>query len=86
LLELGVGFAFVGSQHRVQVGSEELYLDLLFYHLKLRAFVDRVVAENSLRDVSRPIGVSEYQLSAAVPEKLRGTLPTIGELENELSE
>jgi hypothetical protein len=131
LLELGVGFAFVGSQYRLQVGSEEFFLDLLFYHLKLRAYVvvdlkmqafrpefagkmnfylsavnellrheddqpsiglilcktrDRVVAEYSLRDVSKPIGVSEYQLAAALPEKLKGTLPTIEELENELSE
>jgi predicted nuclease of restriction endonuclease-like (RecB) superfamily len=39
LLELGVGFAFVGSQHRLQVGSEEFFLDFLFYHLKLRAYV-----------------------------------------------
>lgn len=37
--ELGVGFAFVGSQYRLQVGSEEFFVDLLFYHLKLRAYV-----------------------------------------------
>jgi predicted nuclease of restriction endonuclease-like (RecB) superfamily len=131
LLELGVGFAFVGSQYRLQVGSEEFFLDLLFYHLQRRAYVvvdlkmqefrpefagkmnfyltavndllrhqgdqpsiglilcktrDRVVAEYSLRDVSKPIGVSEYQLAAALPEKLKGTLPTIEGLENELSE
>lgn len=39
LLELGVGFAFVGSQHRLVVGGDEFFLDLLFYHLKLRCFV-----------------------------------------------
>jgi len=39
LLELGVGFAFVGSQYRLTVGNEEFYIDLLFYHLKLRAYV-----------------------------------------------
>jgi predicted nuclease of restriction endonuclease-like (RecB) superfamily len=39
LLELGVGFAFVGSQYRLTVGSEGFYTDLLFYHLKLRAYV-----------------------------------------------
>ncbi|NER80063.1 MAG: DUF1016 domain-containing protein [Leptolyngbya sp. SIO1D8] len=39
LLELGVGFAFVGSQYCLEVGGEEFYLDLLFYHLKLRCFV-----------------------------------------------
>ena len=36
LLELGVGFAFVGSQYRLTVGNEEFFIDLLFYHLKLR--------------------------------------------------
>ncbi|MGH9444669.1 MAG: PDDEXK nuclease domain-containing protein [Terriglobia bacterium] len=39
LLELGIGFAFVGSQYPLHVGGEELRIDLLFYHLKLRAFV-----------------------------------------------
>ena len=39
LLELGAGFAFVGRQVRLQVGPEELIVDLLFYHLKLRCFV-----------------------------------------------
>jgi predicted nuclease of restriction endonuclease-like (RecB) superfamily len=39
LLELGVGFAFVGSQHHLEVGGEDFYVDLLFYHLKLRCFV-----------------------------------------------
>ena len=131
LLELGVGFAFVGSQYRLQVGGEEFFIDLLFYHLKLRAYVvidlkvqafrpefagkmnfylsavndllrhpedqpsiglilcktrDRVVAEYALRDVSKPIGVSEYQLAAALPDKLKGTLPTIEDLESELSD
>ena len=39
LLELGVGFAFVGSQYRLTIGNEDFFIDLLFYHLKLRAFV-----------------------------------------------
>ena len=39
LLELGVGFAFVGSRYRLEVGGEDFYLDLLFYHLQLRCFV-----------------------------------------------
>jgi hypothetical protein len=47
---------------------------------------DRFVAEYALRDVSKPIGISEYQLAAALPEKLKGTLPTIEEIESELSE
>jgi predicted nuclease of restriction endonuclease-like (RecB) superfamily len=39
LLELGVGFAFVGSQYHLEVGGDDFYIDLLFYHLKLRCFV-----------------------------------------------
>jgi predicted nuclease of restriction endonuclease-like (RecB) superfamily len=39
LVELGVGFAFVGRQVHLEVGGEDYYLDLLFYHLKLRCFV-----------------------------------------------
>jgi hypothetical protein len=39
LLELGAGFAFVGRQVYLEVGGEDFYLDLLFYHLKLHAYV-----------------------------------------------
>jgi predicted nuclease of restriction endonuclease-like (RecB) superfamily len=39
LLELGIGFAFVGRQYRLEVGGEEFLIDLLFYHLKLRCYV-----------------------------------------------
>ncbi len=39
LLELGAGFAFVGQQIHLEVGGEDFYLDLLFYHLRLRCFV-----------------------------------------------
>ncbi|MBN8421892.1 MAG: DUF1016 family protein [Verrucomicrobia bacterium] len=39
LLELGSGFAFVGRQVLLDVGGEEFFLDLLFYHLKLRCYV-----------------------------------------------
>jgi predicted nuclease of restriction endonuclease-like (RecB) superfamily len=39
LLELGAGFAFVGQQHRLEVGGEEFFVDLLFYHLRLRCYV-----------------------------------------------
>ena len=129
LLELGVGFAFVGSQYRLTIGNEDFFLDLLFYHLKLRAFVvvdlkmkafepefagkmnfyfsavndllrhpddqpsigiilckmrDRFVAEYALRDINKPIGISEYRLAESLPEKLKGSLPTIEELESEL--
>ncbi len=39
LVELGVGFALVGRQYRLDVSREEFFLDLLFYHLQLRCFV-----------------------------------------------
>jgi len=39
MLELGIGFTFAGSNYRLQVGDNDLYLDLLFYHVKLRRYV-----------------------------------------------
>ncbi len=39
LLELGAGFAFMGRQVHLEVGTQDYYLDLLFYHVKLRAYV-----------------------------------------------
>ena len=38
LLELGAGFAFVGHQYHLEIGEQDFYLDLLFYHLQLRCF------------------------------------------------
>ncbi len=129
LLELGVGFAFVASQYRLEVGESEFFIDLLFYHLKLRSYVvvelktkafqpefagkmnfylaavddllrhpddqpsigliicktkDQVVAEYALRNSTTPIGISEYKLAESLPHTLKGSLPTIEELESEL--
>jgi predicted nuclease of restriction endonuclease-like (RecB) superfamily len=39
MIELGVGFSYVGSNVHLDVGGDDFYLDLLFYHLKLRCFV-----------------------------------------------
>ncbi|TAE50589.1 MAG: DUF1016 domain-containing protein [Cytophagia bacterium] len=39
LLELGKGFAFVGKQYHIEVGGQDFYIDLLFYHFKLKCFV-----------------------------------------------
>jgi predicted nuclease of restriction endonuclease-like (RecB) superfamily len=39
LLKLGQGFAFVGRQYHLDVGEDDFYIDLLFYHLRLRCFV-----------------------------------------------
>lgn len=39
LLELGAGFAFVGRQYALEIGGEDFYIDLLFYHLHLRCYI-----------------------------------------------
>lgn len=129
LLELGSGFAFVGSQYPLVVANRDFYLDLLFYHLKLRCYVvidlkvgefepdfagkmnfylsavddllrheddkpsigiilcrtkDKTIVEYALRNTSTPIGVSVYQLTEALPDRIKGSVPTIEELEAEL--
>jgi predicted nuclease of restriction endonuclease-like (RecB) superfamily len=132
LLELGVGFSFVGRQFPLEIEGGDYYIDLLFYHLKLRCFVvidlkmeeftpehagkmnfylsvvdDRLrqpgdqpsiglvlcktkknlTVEYALRDMGKPIGVSEWRtrIAASLPEQLRGSLPTVEELENEFA-
>jgi len=49
LLELGSGFAFVGSQVPLEVGNEDYRIDLLFYHLKLRSFIVAEVKSTAFR-------------------------------------
>ena len=39
LIELGKGFAFVGNQYKIVVSGKEYFVDLLFYHLKLKCYV-----------------------------------------------
>jgi predicted nuclease of restriction endonuclease-like (RecB) superfamily len=130
LIELGQGFAFVGRQYHLQVSDNDFYIDLLFYHIKLRCFVvidlkkgdfkpeyagkmnfycsvvddlikhetdrptiglilcqtkDRILAEYALRDIQKPIGVSDYELTRTLPDNLKSSLPTIEEIEAELS-
>jgi len=130
LMELGVGFAFVGSQVPLEVGGEDFKLDLLFYHLKLRCFVvielkmtpfqpeyagkmnfylavvddlfrhsddkpsiglilcktkNRLIAEYALRNTTTPMGIAEFRHLEKLPEQLKGTLPTIEEIEAELA-
>lgn len=131
MTELGLGFAYVGSEYHLEVGGEDFFVDLLFYHLKLRCFVvielkttkfkpeyagkmnfylsaiddllrhrddqpsigiiicktkNQVVAEYALRDMAKPIGVSEHQLTESLPDDLKGRLPTVEQLEAEFSE
>lgn len=77
LLELGAGFSFVGKEYRVVVGDKEYYINLLFYHLKLRCYV---VVEMKI-DEFKPeyAGKLNFYLSA-VNEKLKSDFdnPTIG--------
>ena len=46
----------------------------------------RVLAEYALRGIAKPIGISEYELTRALPKELKSSLPTIEQLEAELSE
>ncbi len=130
MLELGKGFAFVGRQYHLEVDTQDFYIDLLFYHLKLHCYVaielksgpfkpeyagklnfyltaldeqvkspadnpsiglilcrdrNNLVAEYALRDLNKPIGVSRYELSAMLPKELKTSLPTLEEMEAELS-
>lgn len=68
LLELGSGFAFVGRQVRLEVGGEDFYMDLLFYHLRLRSYV--VVEIKNSRYKPEYTGQLNFYL-AAVDDKLR---------------
>lgn len=130
LLELGKGFAFVGQQYHLSIAENDYYIDLLFYHIKLKCYVvielkntkfipeyagklnfylsavdtllkdetdkptigillcrdkNNVEAEFALRDINKPMGISEFQLIDSLPESLKSSLPTIEEIENELS-
>ncbi len=133
LLELGAGFAFVGRQVLLEVGDQDFFVDLLFYHLKLRCFVvvelkavpfepafvgqlnlylsaaddllrhpddkptiglllcrskNKIVVEYALRSLAKPIGVAEWEtkLVERLPDDLRGSLPTVEEIEAELGD
>jgi predicted nuclease of restriction endonuclease-like (RecB) superfamily len=132
LLELGQGFAFVGRQVHLELGDQDFYLDLLFYHLKLRCYVvielkarkfepgdgaqlgmymtavdrllchpddkqtiglllvkekNRVLVEYALAGTTKPISVAEWetQLTRSLPDELKGSLPSIEEIEAELT-
>lgn len=77
ILELGKGFSFVGSQYHLEVGGQDFYLDLLFYHLRLRCFV---VIDLKVDDFKPEYaGKMNFYLSA-VDDLLRhpSDAPTIG--------
>jgi predicted nuclease of restriction endonuclease-like (RecB) superfamily len=129
LMELGVGFAFLGSQYPLMVDNKEYFIDMLFYHVKLHCYIvielkvgeftpfysgqlnfyvsavdnllrspeDRrtiglilcrsksdITVEYALQDIQKPIGVATYKLKEDLPEPLKGSLPSIEQLEVEL--
>lgn len=77
LLELGTGFAFVGSQIPLQVGDDTVYPDLLFYHLELRCYV--VVELKVTKFKAEHLGQLGMYVSAVNHIKKKPTdNPTIG--------
>ncbi|MFL9834721.1 PDDEXK nuclease domain-containing protein [Chryseobacterium terrae] len=129
LIELGNGFAFAGKQVEILVGDQSFFIDLLFYHIKLKRYVvielktghfepefagklnfyvtavdkqmrdendnatvgmiickdkNEIIAEYSLTDLHKPLGISSYELKKILPENLKSHLPSIEEVENEL--
>ncbi len=77
LLELGTGFAFIGRQYKVEIGEKDFFIDLLFYHTKLRCYV---VVELKAKDFKPEYaGKLSFYLSA-IDDKLKTETdnPTIG--------
>ncbi|WP_321423781.1 PDDEXK nuclease domain-containing protein [uncultured Bacteroides sp.] len=62
LIELGTGFAYVGRQVPLQVGDKEFFIDLLFYHLKLRCYV--VIELKAVDFIPEFAGKLSFYLSA----------------------
>lgn len=130
LLELGKGFALVGQQYHLQVSDNDYYIDLLFYHIRLKCYVvieikntrfkpehtgklnfylsavdslvkmnddnptiglllckekNSIEAEFAVRDINKPMGISEYLIAQNLPDDLKSSLPTIEEIENQLN-
>ena len=129
LLELGKGFAFLGRQYKIEIGENDHFLDMLFYHLELRCYIvielkagkfmpeyagklnyylsavdsqlrkpednptigillckkkNKIDVEYALRDINKPMGISEYVLTNAIPDNIKLQLPSVEELEREL--
>lgn len=127
---MGSGFSFVGRQVPLKIDGEDFFIDLLFYHIKLKCYIvvelksaqfkaeyagkmnlylsavddlikteqenptiglllckskSSIIAEYALRGTTQPIGVAEYEIIKSIPPDLKSKLPTIEEIENELS-
>lgn len=77
LLELGAGFAFVGRQVHLEVGGDDFYIDLLFYHLKLRCYV--VIELKAEKFKPEHLGQLSFYLTAVdMQVKAEQDTPTIG--------
>lgn len=76
-LEAGKGFALVGRQHHIQVGGRDFYIDLLFFHIKLKCYV---VVELKAQDFDRSHAGQLAFYVSAVDELVRdkNENPTIG--------
>lgn len=77
LLELGAGFSFIGKQYRLEIGGDEFFIDLLFYHVKLHCYV--VVELKSVKFKPEFAGQLNFYISAIDGEiKTEIDNPTIG--------
>ena len=77
LLELGAGFAFVGRQVHLEVGGDDFFIDLLFYHLKLRCYV--VIELKADKFKPEHLGQLSFYLTAVdMQVKSEHDNPTIG--------
>ena len=77
LLELGAGFAFVGRQVHLEVGGDDFFIDLLFYHLKLRCYV--VIELKADKFKPEHLGQLGFYLTAVDRQvKVEQDNPTIG--------
>ncbi len=77
LLEMGKGFAFIGSQHHLEVGGQDFYVDLLFYHRRLRCLVAVDLKVGAFKP--EHAGKMNFYLAALDDiERLPGDAPSIG--------
>jgi predicted nuclease of restriction endonuclease-like (RecB) superfamily len=77
LLELGTGFSFVGQQVPVKIDNQDFYIDLLFYHIKLKCYV--VVELKAIEFKAEFAGKMNLYLSAIDDSlKTKAENPTIG--------
>jgi len=129
ILELGYGFCFISNQHKLSLKHKDYFVDLLFYHRKLKCLVaidlkvgefqpeyagkmnfylnlldekekdadenpsigiilcaekNHIEVEYALKGISKPIGVSDYQLTNKLPKQYKGELPSATELQGQI--